>query len=93
MSFAGPPETWQNACMQRLLRHGLMALPLAALISGAHLTAQSTAGPWKLGQPAPHLHLPILGSSAQANPKASGGSLDLSDYLGQRVLLIEFASW
>jgi len=70
--------------MQHLLRRCLLALPLAGLIPGALATAQSSSGPWKVGQPAPHLHLPTLGS---------GGSLDLSDYLGQRVLLIEFASW
>lgn len=40
--------------------------------------------PWKVGQPAPEVHLPRIGDLSE---------LQLSDYLGKRVLLIEFASW
>ena len=40
--------------------------------------------PWQVGQPAPHVHLPDI---------ETGEAVQLSDFLGTKVLLAEFASW
>lgn len=55
---------------------------VAAAVLSAGLAAQST--PWVVGQPLPDLRLPTI---------AGGDAVALSSLRGQRLLLIEFASW
>ena len=60
-------------------------LVLGALaIASPRSTAQNSQAPWQVGQPAPRLHLPAIGTDELHS---------LEDYRGQRILLIEFASW
>jgi len=55
---------------------------LACLLLGAPVTAQGL--PYEVGQPLPELRLPTIDGS---------GTIDLAQYRGKRLLLIEFASW
>ena len=59
----------------------LAATLVAAGSSSSSLSAQAT--PWQPGERLPHVHLPTL----------EGEEIDLADYRGQKLLLIEFASW
>ena len=60
-----------------------MKASLAALALLAGPAAAQFGNPWKIGAPAPDLRLPTIG----------GETVALSDFRGQKVLLIEFASW
>ena len=57
----------------------------AALLAASALGSLGNAqAPWKAGEPIPHVHLPDI---------RTGEAVDLSQFRGQRLLLIEFASW
>jgi len=57
------------------------ALIASALIA-SNAAAQNT--PYRVGEPRPELRLPTIDGSA---------TIDLAQYRGKRVLLIEFAAW
>jgi len=67
----------------RLSAIGLCLLLLARAAGPMDASAKNDKA-WIVGQPAPHVHLPNI---------ANGKAVDLADFRGRRVLLLEFASW
>ncbi len=61
----------------------MLSLPVALLLS-APLVAPTPQDPIREGQPLPSLALPTVDD---------GRLVSLADFRGQKLLLIEFASW
>jgi hypothetical protein len=65
------------------MRFSVVACAAAVMLASTTLGAPQGA-PWKVGQPAPHVHLPDI---------RTGEAIDLAQYRGRKVLIAEFASW